>query len=159
MPRYRQPPGPTQARNSGVPASRARSAEVELSDQTVRNGIVAVIVAGTVSGAPSTIAALLSGDSVLAATRAAGTLLGRPSVARGIAAHVALSVSWGVVLTRVLPAGHRAAAGLVAGAAIAALDLGVVGRRFPAICALPQCPQWADHLAFGAVFGAVMDAL
>ena len=35
----------------------------------------------------------------------------------------------------------------------AALDLGVVARRYPAIRALPQGPQWADHLLFGAVVG------
>lgn len=125
----------------------------------MRNGIIAVAVAATVSGAPSTIHARLTGGSVLTATRAAGTLLGRESVVRGLAAHLALSVSWGVVLSRVLPPGRRAASGLVAGAAIAALDLGVVGRRFPAIRALPQFPQWADHLVFGAVIGATLDAL
>jgi hypothetical protein len=46
---------------------------------------------------------------------------------------------------------------MAAGAAIAALDLGLVARRFPAIRALPQAPQWADHLMFGAVLGAVLD--
>jgi hypothetical protein len=127
-------------------------------DETVRNGLIAVTVAATVSGAPSTIYALLTGDSVLTATRAAGTLLGRASVARGLVAHVGLSLSWGAVLARVLPARHRAVSGLLAGAAIAALDLDVVGRRFPAIRALPQLPQWADHLVFGAVFGALLDA-
>jgi hypothetical protein len=127
-------------------------------DETVRNGLIAVGVAATVSGAPSTIYALLTGDSVLTATRAAGTLLGRPSVARGLVAHVGLSLSWGAVLARVLPARHRAALGILAGAAIAALDLDVVGRRFPAIRALPQLPQWADHLVFGAVLGGVLDA-
>jgi hypothetical protein len=124
-----------------------------------RDELLAVAVAGTVSGAPSTIHALLSHGSVLTATRAAGTLLGRPSVGRGIAAHVAISLSWGAVLARVLPPGNRCATGLVAGVAIAALDLGIVGRRVPAIRGLPQLPQWADHLVFGAVFGTVLDAL
>ena len=41
----------------------------------------------------------------------------------------------------------------MAGLGIAALDLIVLGRRFPAIAALPQGPQWADHVAFGAVLG------
>jgi hypothetical protein len=124
----------------------------------VRDRLAAAAVAGVVSGAPSTAASLCSSGSVLGATRAAGTLLGRPTVPRGIAAHVVLSLSWGAVLARVLPRGHRAVAGAVAGAGIAALDLGVVARRFPAIRALPQLPQWADHLVFGAVFGAVLDA-
>jgi hypothetical protein len=124
----------------------------------VRDGLVAAAIAGIVSGAPSTGHSLCTNRSVLTATRAAGTLLGRPTVTRGITAHVALSLFWGAVLTRVLPRGHRALAGAVAGAAIAALDLGVVGRRYPAIRALPQLPQWADHLVFGATFGAVLDA-
>ena len=36
-----------------------------------------------------------------------------------------------------------------AGLGIAALDLGVIGRRIPAIRALPQKRQWADHIAYG----------
>jgi hypothetical protein len=36
---------------------------------------------------------------------------------------------------------------------IATVDLGLVGRRFPAIAALPTLPQVADHIAFGAVLG------
>ena len=49
-----------------------------------------------------------------------------------------------------------AAAGAVAGMAIATLDLAVIGRRFPAIRRLPPLPQWLDHLLFGAVVGAVL---
>jgi hypothetical protein len=111
------------------------------------------------SGAPSTLAALVRGDDVLAATRAAGTLVpgrrGHPSVVAGVAVHAALTLWWTAVLT----AGLRrlrggVLAGVVGGAAIAALDLGVLARRYPAVRALPQAPQWADHLAFGAVVGA-----
>lgn len=123
----------------------------------VRDLAAAVAVAGVVSGVPSTLHALLTGRSVLASTRAAGTLLGRPTVVRGLAAHTAISVWWGVVLSRVLPRGRRTEAGIAAGAAIAALDLGLVARRVPAIRALPQPAQWADHLVFGAVIGAVLD--
>jgi hypothetical protein len=47
--------------------------------------------------------------------------------------------------------------GALEGAGIAALDLGVIApRRAPAIAALPQVPQWADHLAFGALVGACL---
>jgi hypothetical protein len=122
----------------------------------LRDGVVAGIVAGIVSGAPSTVYTLARGGSLLESTRAVGTLLGRPTVARGLAAHTALSLTWGVVLSAALPRRHRRSAGLLAGAAIAALDLGVVGRRLPAIRALPQVPQWADHLAFGAATAAVL---
>jgi hypothetical protein len=53
------------------------------------------------------------------------------------------------------------AAGLAGGAAIAAVDLGLLahgpmGRRWPLIRALPVGPQVADHLAFGAIPGAVL---
>jgi hypothetical protein len=48
--------------------------------------------------------------------------------------------------------------GLVAGAAIAALDLGVVGRRFPDIDALDAGPQVLDHLAFGVVAAVVLSS-
>jgi hypothetical protein len=44
----------------------------------------------------------------------------------------------------------------VAGLGIAALDLGVIGRRIPAIRALPQGRQWADHVAFGLTVGIVL---
>jgi hypothetical protein len=46
----------------------------------------------------------------------------------------------------------------VAGLAIAALDLGLVGRHRPLIRALPLLPQVADHVAFGAVAGTVLAA-
>jgi hypothetical protein len=125
----------------------------------VVDGLVAGAVGGLVSGLPSTVAAARQGTGLLTATRAAGTLLGRPTVARGVAAHVGLSLGWGVVLARLLPRrgpGTGAAAGAAAGAAIATLDLAVVGRRFPAIRGLSPVPQWLDHLAFGAVAGLVL---
>jgi len=56
----------------------------------------------------------------------------------------------------VLPDRRTVALGAAAGLAIAALDLGVIGRRFPRIRALSQAPQVADHLAFGALVGAVV---
>jgi hypothetical protein len=53
------------------------------------------------------------------------------------------------------------AAGLLVGAGIAAVDLGLlahgpIGRRWPLVRALPVGPQVADHLAFGAIAGAVL---
>jgi hypothetical protein len=65
--------------------------------------------------------------------------------------HLALSLGWTIVLDR---AGVRTArAGAVAGLAIAAVDLGIAGRRLPRIQALPLLPQLADHVAFGAIAG------
>jgi hypothetical protein len=45
--------------------------------------------------------------------------------------------------------------GAASGLAIAALDLGVIGRRVPAIRRLPLAPQLADHALFGAVVGVL----
>lgn len=110
------------------------------------------LVPAVVSGIPSTVVALLRGDDLLASSRAAGTLLGKPSLVRGAAAHMVLSWFWGRVLRAVLPrAGKRRLLwGAAAGLGIAAVDLGVVARRwFPAVRALPQVPQYLDHVAFG----------
>ena len=79
---------------------------------------------------------------------------GKPGLGRGLVAHAGISLGWGAVLGATLPRRHTIAAGAVAGLAIAALDLGLVGRRIPEIAALPLAPQVLDHLAFGAVVGA-----
>ncbi len=119
----------------------------------------AAVVAGTFSGLPSTLHAMVVGDSLLASTRAAGTLLGRPTVVRGLVAHGGISLWWAAVLARILPRRRRVLAGAVAGGGIAVLALGVAGRRLPAIRDLPIGPQVLDHLAFGALVGAVLDRL
>lgn len=128
----------------------------------VRDGAVAGLVAGVVSGAPSTIHAIATGRGALDATLAAGRLAAparapRPVrlVAGGLA-HLVISCGWGVVLAHVLPPRREVVVGAVAGAAIAAVDLGTVGRRVPEIAALPLGPQVADHVAFGAVTGWVL---
>lgn len=108
-------------------------------------GLVAGALAGLVSGVPSTVWARQPVEAV----RAAGTLLGRPSIPRGVLAHVAISAWWGVVLAWLLPRRPSVMAGATAGLAIAALDLGIIGRRFPRIRALRRGPQIADHVAYG----------
>jgi hypothetical protein len=108
-------------------------------------------VAAVLSGLPSTTHALVRRRSLLESTRAAGTVIGRPTLAGGAAVHVAVSAGWTVVLWRTLPARRPVMVGALAGAAIAALDLGVLARRFPAIAALPTVPQVADHIAFGVL--------
>jgi hypothetical protein len=122
----------------------------------------AAAIAGVVSGAPSTLHAVATGRDPLEATLAAGTLLlpreeRRPRLLLAAAlAHAALSLGWSVVLERILPTRRAAVLGGAAGLAIAALDLGVIGRRFPRVHALPLAPQVADHVAFGAAAGAVL---
>jgi hypothetical protein len=134
--------------------------------EAVRDGLVAGSVGAVLGGVPSTIHALATGRDVLESTRAAGSIaLPRTDdeqalLAAGANAHVAISLFWGVGLARVVPRGIEPRAGVAAGAigglAIAVLDLEVLGRVFPRIRALPRAPQVADHVAFGAVVGAVL---
>jgi hypothetical protein len=111
----------------------------------------AILAAGLLSGAPSTLITVAKRENLLDSTRAAGTLLGKRSLIRGGMAHVLITLFWTAVLAALLPRRRPVVEGLVAGAAIAALDLGVVGRRFPEIGALDAAPQVLDHLAFGVV--------
>jgi len=128
----------------------------------VNDALHAGLIAAAVSGAPSTAIALARGDDVLEGARAAGTLLlpretrPLPLLAAAVPVHLALSLGWAVVLERLLPPRREPFAGLLAGLAIAALDLGVIGRRLPRIRTLPQPRQWADHAAYGLAVGAVL---
>ena len=120
------------------------------------------LFASVVSGAPSTVITLVRREDVLMAARAAGTLLlpnerrTLPLLAAAAPVHLALSLGWAAVLDRALPRGGEPLTGILGGLAIAALDLGVIGRRLPAIRALPQGRQWADHVAYGLAVGAVL---
>lgn len=126
------------------------------------DALAAGAVAAVVSGAPSTLWALSTGGDPLAATLAAGSVLLPRETRRGrlaaaaVPLHLALSFGWAVVLERTLPRRHEVAAGAAAGVAIAALDLGVAGRLFPRIRALPLLPQLADHVAYGLTVGYVL---
>ena len=128
------------------------------------DAVVAGLAAAVVSGVPSTAWTLARGGDLTEGARAAGALLlpGERStpalLAAAVPVHLALSLGWAALLARVLPARHELLSGAVAGAAIAALDLGVIGRRIPAIRALDQPPQWAHHIAFGLTVGAVLRA-
>jgi hypothetical protein len=114
------------------------------------------------SGLPSTLLTLAAGKDIFESTRAVGRFVLRRSQSdsslflAGGAAHVAISLCWGAILAAVLPRRRTALAGAVAGLAIAALDLGVVGCRLPTIRALDPVPQVLDHVAFGAVVGAAL---
>jgi hypothetical protein len=129
---------------------------------TLHDGLAAGAVAALLSGAPSTLHALATRTSPLAATLAAGTLLAprtrRPAVLllAAVPVHLALSFGWALVLAAILPRRRTLAYGTLAGLAIAALDLGVVGRRLPRIRALAPVPQILDHVAYGATVGAVL---
>jgi hypothetical protein len=102
------------------------------------------------------------GRDPLEATLAAGSLLlpherrrGR-LLAAAVPVHLGLSLGWAVVLARALPRGAGAGSGALAGLAIAALDLGLVGGRFPRIRSLPLGPQVADHAVYGTAVAALL---
>jgi hypothetical protein len=130
---------------------------------SVGDALAAGAVAAVLSGAPSTLHALATGGDPLEASLAAGTLLlgreRRPArlLVAAAVAHVALSLGWAVVLAVVLPRRRTMAAAAAAGLAIAALDLGVVGRRYPRIRALPLVPQVLDHVAYAVTVGVMLE--
>lgn len=144
---------------------RRRPAHANSDDAYAGGGLRRTVTAGAVAalgaGLPSTVHALATGGDPLAATRAAGTLVPgrrhRPGLVAGVAAHLVVSAGWTAALAaadrrrRLGPLG-----GAAAGLLVAALDLEVVGRSYPAIRALPRLPQWLDHAAFGALVGAVL---
>lgn len=127
------------------------------------DALAAGAVAAVLSGAPSTLHALLTGRDPLEASLAAGTLLlpreRRPArlLPAAAVAHVALSLGWAAVLAAILPRRHATAAAVAAGLAIAALDLGVVGRRWERIRALPLIPQVLDHVAYAVTVAVVLE--
>ena len=134
----------------------------DVSRATLRDGTAAGAWAAVLSGAPSTAEALLRGGDPIEASAAAGSILLPEETRRGrlllaaVPVHLALSLSWACVVAFLAPRGREVPFGAAAGLAIAALDLGVVGRRFPRIRALRPLPQVADHVAFGLVVGWVL---
>ena len=111
---------------------------------------------------PSTAVTLFKRESLLDGAAAAGTILLRgerrtlPLLAAAVPVHLALSFGWAAVMSVALPRRATVPAAVAGGLAIAALDLEVVGRAFPAIRALPQGRQWADHVAYGLTVGVVV---
>jgi hypothetical protein len=125
--------------------------------------LAAAAVAAVLSGAPSTVHALAHGDNPLEASLAAGTLL-LPDEQRAsrllpaaLIAHAALSLGWAAVLAAILPRRRTLLPATAAGLAIAALDLGVIGRRYPRIRALAPVPQILDHVAYAVTVGVVLE--
>ncbi len=165
-------PGRVAARpaRSAVPAGALRSVTASMGGATasvldlvdaLRDGLVAGAVGGVVSGAPSTSWALVTGRDPLESVRAAGSILA-PSAGRlglmsaALITHSGLSLGWGVMLSWLLPRRRPVLLGALAGLAIAALDLGIVGRHIPRVQALPAVPQVADHLLYGATVAVIL---
>ena len=130
-----------------------------MASASVRDALVAGLAGAVLGGVPSTAWALVDGEDPLEPTLAAGSILLRHEHRRGrlcaaaVPVHLATSLGWAGVLAR---ARVNMRAGALAGLAIAALDLGVAGRLFPRIRALPLAPQVADHVAYGATVGFVL---
>jgi len=124
--------------------------------------VIAGLVAAGASAIPSTTWTLLVGGDILEGARAAGALIlpneHRTSrlLAAAVPVHVALSLGWALILEALLPRRHEPLYGMLGGLGIAALDLGIVGRRIAAIRALEQPPQWLDHAAYGLAVGLVL---
>jgi hypothetical protein len=132
-------------------------------NQRLADGLVAGTVAAVWSGIPSTVHALVTRRNVMDTVKAAGSIAvpngsGGAQIVASPFVHAVVSLGWGVVLSFVLPRRRAVLWGAIAGLGIGALDLGVVARRkFPQIAALPQWPQYADHAAYGAVVGWVLE--
>jgi len=131
-----------------------------------RRVIEATLLAAALSGAPSTVHVFIKRRSLRSAaayvydtTRAIGTLLppGRPGFGRGVLAHFAISMLCGETLARTLPPDHGAAWGAAGGFLFGVINVGVIGKSFPAISGLPLMPQLADNVMFGTVFAVAVD--
>ena len=134
------------------------------SGRSPSDAVAAGLAAAVTAGIPSTVSTLLGGGDVLEGARAAGAIV-RPGETRtpvllalAVPVHLGLSLGWAAALAAVLPRRAEPVWGAAAGLAIAALDLGVIGQRIPAIRALPQGRQWADHVAYGLTVGLVLRA-
>jgi hypothetical protein len=130
-----------------------------------RRVLEATAVASILAGAPSLITAF-SRDGIggawhygLRATRAVGALIppGRPNLLTGVAGHFAISTAAGEVFGLFLPQRHSVAWGAAGGAVMGLVNVGLIGRRFPAIRELPFGRQVADNIAFGVIFAVVAD--
>ena len=126
------------------------------------DALSAGLAGAVLSGVPSTLHALWRRDDPLEGALAAGTLLLRHEDRPGrlllsaTVAHAGLSLGWAAVLAATLPREGTVRWSIAAGLAIAALDLGLIGRRFERIRALDPVPQVADHVAYATTVGAVV---
>ena len=130
---------------------------------SVRDLLYAWLVATVFSGIPSTVHALVIGADPFEATRAAGMMILPPQatlgelVAAAAVAHGAVSLFWASVFAIALPRRRLVPWAAVGAAAVALLDLRVLAPLlFPSIDALPFWPQFADHLAWGALLGVTL---
>ena len=146
-------------------SSRATYASDTPLTVALRDALPAGALAAVLSGVPSTTYTLATGGDLREGALAAGSILlpreRRPwrLLAAAVPVHLALSFGWAAVLAAALPRRRTVPAAVAGALGIAALDLEVIGRRFfPRVRALPQPPQWADHVAYGLAVGVVVRA-
>jgi hypothetical protein len=128
-----------------------------------RDLLLAWLVTTVFSGVPSTLYALATGADPLEATRAAGAMLvpagsgDATLVAAAALVHPAVSLFWSGVFGMLLPRRHVALWAVAGSALVALLDLRVLAPLlFPEVAALAFWPQFADHLAWGALLGGTL---
>lgn len=121
------------------------------------------LVATAFSGLPSTLHAFATGADPMEATHAAGAMLLPAAtdkltlVAAAFLVHPAVSLFWTFVFGALLPRRHLVAWAVAGAAAVGLLNLLVVAPiMFREVAALPFWPQFADHLAWGALLGTTL---
>jgi hypothetical protein len=132
----------------------------------VRDLFYGWLAATLLSGLPSTLYALSTGNDVWEATRAAGAMLlpSNASLSKLVLAaavvHSTVSLFWAIVLAHSLPRRRIGLSAIAASVAIALLDLLVIAPMyFPEVAALDFWPQLADHIMWGAAFGLTLELL
>jgi hypothetical protein len=126
-----------------------------------RRALEAGLWAGVLGGVPSTLHALATGRDPLEAALAAGSLLLPLETRRGrllaaaVPVHLGVSLAWALVLERARVRGT--ARGAAAGLGIAVVGLAAGRALSPRFRELPLLPQVADHVAFGAIAGTLLD--
>jgi hypothetical protein len=149
----------TSPRRSARPAPRQ---DGRAADGWFRDGVAAGLLAWPLSELPSLADHVCAGRPWWSTDAAAATLVAPASLpvgqrrVLGTALRVLVAANWGAVLSRWLDRRHPVAHGAVAGAVLAGFEYGLVGRRRPAIEALPALPQVADQVVFGTVVGALL---
>jgi hypothetical protein len=144
--------------------ANAQRAGLSPSADVLGDALAAGLTGAACAAIPSTAWSLLRGDDVLEGGRAAGAMVlpreRRTLVLLAAAApvHLGISLAWAGVMAVALPRRAEPLWGVAGGLAIAALDLGVIGRRIAPIRALPQGRQWADHVAYGLAVGLTLRA-
>lgn len=141
--------------------ARTRSSEGTNRRSDRKAFVRAWLTAAAFSGVPSMSVSVVRRDDVLESTRVIGRVVTRADDDRaallvGVVAHVAISLGWTAVVRALVPReqttlDQRAFRGALLGAAIAVLDVCLIGRHMPEIRDLDALPQVADHLAFGAL--------